>query len=65
MVRILNVANTRGRRSAPAAYEYVRKAKTRRSGFFLTFFEFPSIAVLAMVDLPDPERVLRFRVGVD
>jgi hypothetical protein len=27
--------------------------------------EVPSSAVLAMVDLPDPERVLRFRVGAD
>jgi len=32
---------------------------------FSDLSEFPSIAVLAMVDLPDPERVLRFRVGVD
>lgn len=27
--------------------------------------EVPSSAVLAMVDLPDPEHVLRFRVGAD
>jgi len=32
---------------------------------FSDLSEFPSIAVLAMVDLPDPERILRFRVGVD
>jgi len=54
-----------GRRSAPAAYETVRKSKNPPKRVFSDLSEFPSIAVLAMVDLPDPERVLRFRVGVD
>ncbi|MEN2507014.1 hypothetical protein V8Z77_08885 [Stutzerimonas stutzeri] len=52
--------------SAKPRYQWAEpeKAKTRRSGFFLTVPN-PFECVLAMVDHPDPERVLRFRVGVD
>jgi len=42
-----------------------QKSKNPPKRVFSDLVEVPSIAVLAMVDLPDPERVLRFRVGAD
>jgi len=50
---------------ASAAVDAARKSKNPPRRVFSDRSEFPSIAVLAMVDLPDPERFLRFRVGVD
>jgi len=50
---------------ASAAVDAARKSKNPPRRVFSDRSEFPSSAVLAMVDLPDPERFLRFRVGVD
>jgi len=38
--------------------------KTRRSGFFWPHRILPA-ALLAVVDHPDPEHILRFRMGID